>query len=40
MSIDGATAVVYPVGEPLHHQLNSPEPTDRPEPESHDPPQS
>jgi membrane protein implicated in regulation of membrane protease activity len=26
MSIDGATAVVYPVGEPLHHQLDKSEP--------------
>jgi membrane protein implicated in regulation of membrane protease activity len=32
MSIDGATAVVYPVGDPLYHQLNNPEsnPSDPP----------
>jgi membrane protein implicated in regulation of membrane protease activity len=34
MSIDGATAVVYPVGEPLHHQLDATEP-----PKPNDPPQ-
>ncbi|MFI5692401.1 NfeD family protein [Kribbella sp. NPDC051586] len=38
MHIDGATAVVYPVGEPLHHQLDLPEPTQDPKPS--DPPQS
>ncbi|MGW7685937.1 NfeD family protein [Kribbella sp. NPDC054772] len=34
MSIDGATAVVYPVAEPLHHQLDTdpPNPTDPPQP--------
>ncbi|GAA0618007.1 NfeD family protein [Kribbella sandramycini] len=26
MSIDGATAVVYPVSDPLHNELNKPEP--------------
>jgi len=42
MSIDGATAVVYPIGEPLHHELNLPEPTDNPAPNPNptDPPQS
>ena len=34
MSIDGATAVVYPVSDPLHHELNAPEPKPT------DPPQS
>jgi membrane protein implicated in regulation of membrane protease activity len=34
MAIDGATAVVYPVGDPLHHQLNNPESN------PNDPPQS
>jgi membrane protein implicated in regulation of membrane protease activity len=34
MSIDGATAVVYPVGEPLHHQLDATEPQ-----KPNDPPQ-
>jgi membrane protein implicated in regulation of membrane protease activity len=38
MSIDGATAVVYPVGEPLHHDLDLPEPTQNPHPT--DPPQT
>ena len=38
MSIDGATAVVYPVGDPLHHQLNAPEQPQKPEPT--DPPQT
>jgi membrane protein implicated in regulation of membrane protease activity len=38
MQIDGATAVVYPVGEPLHHQLDTPQPTQDPKPT--DPPQS
>jgi hypothetical protein len=38
MAIDGATAVVYPVGEPLHHELNKPEQTPNPNPT--DPPQS
>jgi membrane protein implicated in regulation of membrane protease activity len=38
MQIDGATAVVYPVGEPLHHRLDLPEPTQDPKPT--DPPQS
>ncbi len=38
MSIDGATAVVYPVGDPLHHQLDNPESTPNPNPT--DPPQS
>ena len=38
MSIDGATAVVYPVGDPLHHQLGSPEQTPNPNPT--DPPQT
>jgi hypothetical protein len=33
MSIDGATAVVYPVGDPLHHQVEGPHhPTDPPQP--------
>ena len=42
MSIDGPTAFVYPVGEPLHHELNLPEPTDNPAPNPNptDPPQS
>lgn len=35
MSIDGATAVVYPVSDPLHHQLGASEP-----PKPQDPPQS
>ena len=35
MSIDGATAVVYPVSDPLHHQLGTSEP-----PKPQDPPQS
>jgi membrane protein implicated in regulation of membrane protease activity len=38
MSIDGATAVVYPVSDPLHHQLGMPEPTQDPKPT--DPPKS
>jgi membrane protein implicated in regulation of membrane protease activity len=37
MSIDGATAVVYPVGDSLH-QLDNPQPTEGPKPT--DPPQS
>jgi membrane protein implicated in regulation of membrane protease activity len=37
MSIDGATAVVYPVGDSLH-QLSDPRPTQDPKPT--DPPQS
>ena len=32
MGIDGATAIVYPVADPLDHQLNSPGPTQDPEP--------
>ncbi|GAA2832531.1 NfeD family protein [Kribbella solani] len=36
MSIDGATAVVYPVAEPLDRQLES---TDPPQPNPTDPPQ-
>jgi membrane protein implicated in regulation of membrane protease activity len=35
MSIDGATAVVYPVSDPLHHQLGGTEP-----PKPNDPPQT
>jgi membrane protein implicated in regulation of membrane protease activity len=35
MSIDGATAVVYPVSDPLHHQLGNTEP-----PKPSDPPQT
>jgi membrane protein implicated in regulation of membrane protease activity len=37
MAIDGPTAVVYPVSDPLHHQLNNPE---TPNPNPTDPPQS
>ena len=42
MSIDGATAVVYPVGEPLHHHLDNPEPAPNqtPNPKPTDPPQT
>ncbi|HET6739936.1 MAG TPA: NfeD family protein [Kribbella sp.] len=35
MKIDGATAVVYPVSDPLHHELEGTEP-----PKPQDPPQS
>ncbi|MFG1908444.1 NfeD family protein [Kribbella sp. NPDC048928] len=35
MKIDGATAVVYPVSDPLHHELEGSEP-----PKPQDPPQS
>lgn len=38
MAIDGATAVVYPVGDPLHHELNMPDSTPNPDPA--DPPQN
>jgi len=37
MAIDGPTVVVYPVSDPLHHQLNNPE---TPNPNPTDPPQS
>jgi len=38
MAIDGASAVVYPVGDPLQHQLDNPQPATDPKPT--DPPQA